>query len=119
VTRLPDGREVDPANGCDWCGLATCERAAMARENVGPWPSDEWSARLAAAVFACESRGRVDWRVVARTLATQSGCALPDPPCDDCGAGPDERCAQGCPVAGSGDDSDAGEESLRQDDRGL
>lgn len=116
MIRLPSGRDVD-LDGCPTRARPRCPAHLMLS---GPQPdrSDGDMGRLAIEREVCRNNA-VEWREVARMLATQGTNDPPSPPCEGCGAVPDERCARGCPVAGGGDDGDASEEALRQNDRGL
>jgi len=116
MIRLPSGRDVD-LDGCPTCARPHCpaHRMLSGRQHDR---SDGEMGRLEIERAVCRNNA-VDWREVARAMAVQTTNDPSHPPCEGCGAPSDERCARGCVVAGGGDDSDAGEEALRQNDRGL
>lgn len=76
MTRLPDGREVDPVNGCEDCGrpvsyAATHPEACVSvGVSVNPSRCMRVGDETRCYTIDCNSH-RVDWREVARILAVE------------------------------------------------
>lgn len=74
MIRLPDGREVDPINGCKRCGRADCHvdgMIAAVRDKGSRGGTPEEYTAIGEAKSDCYNFAEVDWRSVAAMLSAR------------------------------------------------